>query len=218
VRRNGSEATSNGRTADFGSAYEGSNPSASASSAAKPANLRAELRPLPRPPHVLLVAFGGVPHKLVASAAEAVAESLELPARIGPSLDRPQYAFNKDRDQYHATSILRRLASLRSPPVPVVGILDVDLFLPDAPYVIGEADRDAGAAVFSLARLSHAEADRVKKRARVETVHGAGHLLGLSHCSDFRCAMFVSRDAADSDRKGPGPCPSCRAALGLAAK
>jgi archaemetzincin len=147
-----------------------------------------------------------------------VAESLELAARIGPSLDRPQYAFNKDRGQYHATSILRRLASLRSPPVPVVGILDVDLFLPDAPYVIGEADRDAGTAVFSLARLAHAEAERVKKRARVETVHGAGHLLGLSHCSDFRCAMFVSRDAADSDRKGPGPCPSCRAALGLAAR
>ena len=52
------------------------------------------------------------------------------------------------------TSILRRLASLRPPAIPVVGIVDVDLFLPDAPYVIGEADRDAGAAVFSLSRLS----------------------------------------------------------------
>jgi archaemetzincin len=168
---------------------------------------------------VLLVAFGGVPHRLVTAGAEALAEALQIPARIGPSLDRPQYAFNKDRGQYHATSILRRLASLRtSQPVPVVGMIDVDLFLPDAPYVIGEADRDAGAAVFSLARLAHPDPERVKRRARVETVHGAGHLLGLSHCSDFRCAMFVSRDAADADRKGPGPCPSCRAALGLPAR
>jgi archaemetzincin len=215
VRRNGSEASSNGRTADFGSAYEGSNPSASATSAPKPANLRAEVRTLARPSHVLLVAFGGVPHRLVQAAGEAVQETLEIASKLGPSLDKPQYAFNKDRGQYHATSILRRLASLRPQAGPVVGIVDVDLFLPDAPYVIGDADRDAGAAVFSLARLSHADPERVKRRLQVETVHGAGHLLGLSHCSDFRCAMFFSRDAADADRKGPGLCSSCRTALGL---
>lgn len=215
MRREGIEASSNGRTADFGSAYEGSNPSASANSGTKPANLRAEVKPLARPPHVLLVALGTVSPKLVAGAGEALRETLDMGAKIGPSLDRPQYAFNKDRGQYHATSILRRLASLRTQPVPVVGVLDVDLFLPDAPYVIGDADRDAGAAVFSLARLSHADPEKVKRRAQVETVHGAGHLLGLSHCTDFRCAMFFSRDAADSDRKGPGLCASCRAALGL---
>ncbi len=218
MRRTGSEASSNGRTADFGSAYEGSNPSASATSATKPANLRAEVRPLARPPHVLLVAFGTVSSRLVLAAGDAVRDTLEMTAKMGPSLDRPQYAFNKDRGQYHATSILRRLASLRAPAVPVVGVLDVDLFLPDAPYVIGDADRDAGSAVFSLARLAHADPEKVKRRAQVETVHGAGHLLGLSHCTDFRCAMFFSRDAADSDRKGPGLCTSCRAALGLAPK
>jgi archaemetzincin len=100
----------------------------------------------------------------------------------------------------------------------VVGILDVDLFLPDAPYVIGDADRDAGAAVFSLARLSSPDPELVRRRARVEVVHAAGHLFGLSHCGDFRCAMFLSRDAADVDRKAPGPCASCRTALGLGAR
>jgi archaemetzincin len=151
----------------------------------------------------------------VAAAGEALQE-LAVAFKVGPSLDRPQYAFNKDRGQYHATSIIRRLATLGGQAVPVVGIVDVDLFLPDAPYVIGDADRDAGAAIFSLARLSHAEPDRVRRRTQVETIHGAGHLLGLSHCTDFRCAMFFSRDAADADRKGPGVCASCRAALGLA--
>jgi len=152
----------------------------------------------------------------VQAASEALQETLEIASRIAPSLDKPQYAFNKDRGQYHATSILRRLSSLRGQAVPVVGIVDVDLFLPDAPYVIGDADRDAGAAIFSLSRLTHADPEKVRRRIQVETVHGAGHLLGLSHCSDFRCAMFFSRDAADADRKGPGLCASCRAALGLA--
>jgi archaemetzincin len=178
----------------------------------------AELRPLGRPSHVVIVALGGVSPKLVRAAGEALKTILDVAARPGPSLDQPRYAFNKDRGQYHATSILRRLSSLRTKHAPVVGIADVDLFLPDAPYVIADADRDAGAAIFSLARLAHADPEAVRRRVQVETVHSAGHLLGLSHCGDFRCAMFFSRDAADSDRKGPGVCASCRTALGLAAK
>lgn len=175
------------------------------------------MRPIGRPGHVMLVSLGTVPPRLVQAAGDALKE-LEVAPRTGPALDRPQYAFNKDRGQYHATSILRRLSSLRQKDAPVVGLLEGDLFLPDAPYVIGDADRDAGAAVFSLARLSHGDPDTVRRRAQVETVHGAGHLLGLSHCTDFRCAMFFSRDAADADRKGPGLCASCRSALGLAAR
>jgi archaemetzincin len=166
---------------------------------------------------VVIVGLGTVQPKLLAAAGEALRE-LEVTAKLGPALDRPQYAYNKDRKQYHATSILRRLSSLRQKSAPVVGIVDGDLFLPDAPYVIGDADRDAAAAVFSLSRLSHAEPEVVRRRAQVETLHAVGHLLGLSHCTDFRCAMFYSRDAADVDRKGAGLCASCRAALGLGAK
>ncbi len=173
------------------------------------------MRPLGRPVHVVLVALGGVQPRFVQVAGEALRETYGVASRPVPSLDRPQYAFNKDRGQYHATSILRRLSSLRGKDAPVVGILDVDLFLPDAPYVIGDADRDAGTAIFSLARLSSADPEVLRRRARVEAVHSAGHLLGLSHCTDSRCAMFLSRDAADCDRKGPGLCAGCRAALGL---
>ncbi len=178
--------------------------------------MRAEVRTLTRPPLVLVIPLGSVTPRLGQAAGEALRATFGIQAKTGPSLDCPQYAYNKDRGQYHATSIIRRLSSLRTGGAPVVGIVDVDLFLPDAPYVIGDADRDAGAAVFSLARLAHADAERVKRRMQVETVHSAGHLLGLSHCSDFHCAMFYSRDAADSDRKGPGLCTGCRSALGLA--
>lgn len=209
------EASSNGRTADFGSAYEGSNPSASATSQPRPAG-RAEVTPPARPAHVLLVAMGGVGPRLLIDAAGALREVLSLAARAGPSLDRPQYAFNKERGQYHAPAIVRRLASLRAGAggVPVLGVVDVDLFLPDGPYVLGEADREAGAAVYSVSRLAAADPEQVRRRVRVEAVHAAGHLLGLSHCLDARCAMFLSRDAADSDRKGLALCAGCRSSLG----
>lgn len=214
------EASSNGRTADFGSAHEGSNPSASASSdpsLTRVTNVRAEVKPLVRPGQLLLVAFGRVSTAHLRDASAALAGILGLEARLGPALERPAYAFNKDRGQYHASSILRRLSGLRPTAGggPVVGILDGDLFLPDAPYVIADADRDAGAALFSVARLASTDPAALLRRVQVEAVHAAGHLLGLSHCLDFRCAMFLSRDAADSDRKGPGLCGNCRTALGM---
>jgi archaemetzincin len=219
VSRKATEASSNGRTADFGSAHEGSNPSASATPASasqKAVNQRAEVRSQPRPSRVLLVGLGAVTPRLLAEAGQAVKDALGIAPRAGPSLDRPEYAFNKERGQYHTPAILRRLASLGGADrAPVVGVASVDLFLPDARFVIGDADRDAGAAVYSMFRLGSPDAALVSRRAQVEAVHATGHLIGLAHCTDYRCAMFLSEDASDSDRKGPGLCASCRAALGL---
>ena len=217
LRRNDTEASSNGRTADFGSAYEGSNPSASTSTPGKPANLRVELRPLARPGRLLVVAIGPVGAQLRAGVREALQQVLHLDVESGPTLERPGYAFNEARRQYHTAAILRRLAALRTghAPRPVLGLAEVDLFLPDASYVLGDADRDAGAALVSTARLETRDLPRLVARARVEAIHEAGHLLGLGHCPDFRCAMFLSREPVEVDRKGPGLCHGCRVALGL---
>jgi archaemetzincin len=173
------------------------------------------VKPLARPPFVVVVALGALPPRTVADVGQALLEVLGVAAKQGPALERPAYAFNKDRGQYHTAAILRRLSGVGAAGAPVLGIADFDLFVPDGPYVFGDADRDAGTALFSVFRLSHADADKVRRRAQVEAVHGLGHLLGLSHCTDFRCAMFLTRDVPDSDRKGPGLCASCRAALGL---
>jgi len=185
----------------------------------KPANLRAEVRPASRPTRIVLVALGLVSGKLVGAVRAALRENLQLDASPGPALERPKYAFNEARRQYHTAAILRRLSALRPSrePAPVLGLADadVDLFLPDATYVIGDADRDAGAALVSTARLSTKDLARLAVRASVEAVHEAGHLLGLGHCLDFRCAMFLSREPAEVDRKGPGLCHGCRVALGL---
>ena len=217
LRLNDTEASSNGRTADFGSAYEGSNPSASTNPHGKPANLRAEVRPQRRPHRLLLVGLGVVGDRLRAGVKAALQDVLHLDADLGPVLERPRYAFNEARGQYHTAAILRRLASLRPAKdgQPVLALADVDLFLPDATYVLGDADRDAGTALVSTARLHTRDLPRLLARAKVEAIHEAGHLLGLGHCADYRCAMFLSLELVEVDRKGPGLCHGCRVALGL---
>ena len=135
---------------------------------------------------------------------------------------KPEFAFNKDRRQYHSTAVLRRLEAL-APPRPErragAGRGGRGPLRARPPFVFGEADRDARSALVSVFRLKGGDGqpvspERLAHRARVEAVHAIGHLLGLSHCSDFRCVMFLSHTPADSDRKGDGLCAACRSAMG----
>jgi archaemetzincin len=219
--RKGLEASSNGRTADFGSAYEGSNPSASARSAGRAPSHRAEVKPLPVPARLLLAPVGPLPAGMLADLARALREIFGTgPAALAPQV-RPDYAFNKDRRQYHSTAVLRRLEGLRprGEDAPVLGVVDVDLFVPDQPFVFGESDRDARSGLVSVFRLKATDGrpvppERLAHRTRVEGAHALGHLVGLSHCADLRCAMYLSHTAADADRKGDGLCAACRSAIG----
>ncbi len=162
---------------------------------------------------LLLVSVGSVPPSLLKDLEEPLATHMGLTAVVSKTaLPRPDYAFNKDRAQYHCNAILRRLVPLLEPGQNfALGVLDVDLFVPDSPFVIGEADRESKIALLSIARLKPgADADLLRRRAQVEAVHQAGHLLGLSYCEDPRCVMFLATSVQDCDRKNPGLCNVCR--------
>jgi archaemetzincin len=141
--------------------------------------------------------------------------------RLAAAQERPAYAFNKDRNQYHSAAILRHLAQRHRAAAPVLGVTDVDLFVPDGPFVFGDADRGEGVALLSIARLSHGpdgkpvDPERLARRVQAEAVHGVGHLVGLSHCHDLHCAMLLSHRPSDADRKGADLCLACRSAAGL---
>jgi archaemetzincin len=159
-----------------------------------------------------LVAIGGPPLALLRELEEPVRAQLSVQATASKTqLPTPVYAFNKDRNQYHSNAIMRRLVALLPGQQWVMGVLDVDLFVPDSPFVFGEADRESRIALVSVFRLRQgADPEVLRRRLQVETVHQAGHLVGLSYCEDPRCVMFLATSLSDVDRKGLALCNLCR--------
>jgi archaemetzincin len=160
-----------------------------------------------------LVPIGTPPLALLRATEEPLLAQLGITVvHSKTQLTTPAYAFNKDRNQYHSNAIMRRLVTLLDAGQPLVmGVADVDLFVPDAPFVFGEADRQTRVAIISIARLKQgADMDTLKRRTQIETVHQAAHLLGLSFCDDSRCVMFLAQSVTDCDRKGLTLCSVCR--------
>jgi archaemetzincin len=140
-----------------------------------------------------------------------IAQVLGVSAYVGKgALPQPAFAFNKDRNQYHTSSIARRLLTLKDLGTPfILGVADVDLFVPDSTFVYGVADRESNASVMSIWRLK-GEGEAWKRRTFVEAVHQTGHLIGLSFCEDARCAMFFASTITDAERRQLHLCNNCR--------
>lgn len=139
---------------------------------------------------------------------------------IGPPMPWPDYAYNPERKQYHATSILRRLASERSDKYErVLGVTEADLYLPSLTFVFGEADPVGKAALISVARLRQGysrlpvDKETLKERVFREAVHELGHTYGILHCHSGGCVMQFSSTLRAADRKGTSFCSNCQKLL-----
>jgi archaemetzincin len=138
---------------------------------------------------------------------------LGMPVSLWRGDGKPEDAYDARRKQWSSSRILAWLARAVPEESRVLGVTDVDLFIPILTFVFGEAQLGGRAAVVSTARLGEPGLDDeriVRERLAKESVHEVGHLLGLRHCETPGCVMGRSAGTWDVDKKDGELCRSCR--------
>lgn len=153
-----------------------------------------------------------------------VAEEFAATVLVRDPGDRPRDTWDERRRQHASRGILRWLVD-RGPQLPerVLGLTDVDLFMPVLTFVFGEAQLEGAAALVSTARLAADDDAVMLARVQCESVHELGHTFGLLHCDAFegtgrrarRCVMTRSASVRAVDEKSGRLCPDCRARVAL---
>ncbi len=141
-------------------------------------------------------------------------ETFRVEVEVRPPAFDPEVAFDSSRGQYNSRILLGQLLK-QSRGGRVLGVTNVDLFIPVLTYVFGEAQLDGPAAVVSSHRLDdrlyglpenrHLLFERLIK----EAIHELGHTYGLIHCPDGRCVMASSTYVEEIDLKSERFCDRC---------
>jgi len=173
-------------------------------------------------PSILVAPILGPPRDAVEAVKAHVSEHLGAETKISPIEIDAASVFHAARKQYNSTSLLAELNRAIGPGDDIVlGVTEVDLFIPVLTFVFGEAVLNGNVAVVSARRLDDtyyglATNDALKReRLQKEALHELGHAFGLLHCEKFFCVMHSSTSVEDVDLKGSKYCPKCAGIAGI---
>jgi archaemetzincin len=141
------------------------------------------------------------------------------PVELHPFHPDLRQVYDPSRSQYHSSGVLKQmlddLSAHGDPKDKLLGIVDVDLFIPVLTFVYGEAQLSGRCAVVSTFRLRNElygmpANDRIfRERIEKESVHEIGHVFGLVHCRGFECVMRSSTYVEEIDLKPAVLCQAC---------
>lgn len=161
-----------------------------------------------------IIPIGVIDPGLVEMVEQGIETVLPAQVRLGKAIEPPHHAYDAERGQYSAEAILNALSEERSENQEhIIGVADLDLFIPDLTFVFGAALRRV--ALVSVIRLRQefynlgSDKGLLARRILTEAVHEIGHSYGMRHCFEPGCVMFFSHGICDTDRKGFDFCASC---------
>jgi archaemetzincin len=169
---------------------------------------------------IRLVRVGDVDSEILSWLLAALADTLRMPCSLEEKVIDPASAYHAGRQQYYSTQLLGKVRnSCNGETVKLLGICDVDLYIPILTFVFGEAQLSNRSALISICRLRQRfyglpeDSDLLYARCEKEAIHELGHTFGLLHCSSYTCVMHHSNSVEQIDLKSNFFCPSCLESL-----
>jgi len=169
---------------------------------------------------IYLLPIEPIKEEFLQNAGLAIEKIFDFPFQILKSQFRAEIAYDYSREQYNSTLILSKIIEVTPDNAEkIIGITDVDLFVPVLTFVFGEAQLDGKAALVSISRLKNEFYGLPKNdnllidRINKEVIHELGHTFGLYHCNNYECVMNSSMYVENIDLKRIDFCHKCRTIL-----
>lgn len=169
---------------------------------------------------IRLVRVGDVESEILSWLLVALADTLRIPCSLEEKIIDPTIAYHAGRQQYYSTQLLGEVRNCcNGESVKLLGICDLDLYIPILTFVFGEAQLSNRSALISICRLRQRfyglpeDSDLLYARCEKEAIHELGHTFGLLHCSSHTCVMYHSNSVEQIDLKSSSFCPSCLESL-----
>lgn len=166
---------------------------------------------------IVIFPMGALETELLKRIRQEICQTFSYQTELIPLPKDLSFALDPDRNQYHSTLILEKLASLAPRhAIKALGIVEVDLFIPILTHVYGEAQVGGRACIVSTYRLREGLSPITEiycNRVAKEAFHELGHAFNLRHCKDQTCIMHYCRTVKDVDRKSDRMCRYCKVLL-----
>ena len=165
---------------------------------------------------IRLVRIGEVDSEIISWLQVALGDALKMPCALEDKVIDPAFAYHPARQQYYSTQLLGEILNRANGQTSkLLGVCDVDLFIPILTFVFGEAQLNNRSALISACRLRQPfyglpeDRDLLYTRCEKEALHELGHTFGLLHCSSHTCVMHPSNSVEQIDLKTSLFCSTC---------
>jgi archaemetzincin len=167
-------------------------------------------------PYIDIIPIGEIEETLLLFLKQSIFQTFNIQTRIRNCRFDLSPVYDPVRDQYNSTGLLLQLINEIPPEtLKILGVTELDLFIPIFTFLFGEAQLNGIGALVSTHRLHNQfygipeNRELFESRLLKEGIHELGHTFGLIHCFNLNCVMKSSTYVEEIDQKSFDFCRSC---------
>jgi archaemetzincin len=166
--------------------------------------------------YIDIIPIGEVEETLLLFLKQSIFQTFKIQTRIRNRRFNLSHVYDPIRNQYNSSGLLLELINdTPQETLRILGVTELDLFIPIFTFLFGEAQLNGVGALVSTHRLHNQfygipeNKELLKSRLLKEGIHELGHTFGLIHCFTLNCVMKSSTYVEEIDQKSTYFCRSC---------